>query len=109
DTYFKPDIQEDAAMLRELSKQYPEEGAIMEKLMPAWSREGYERGIKEGIEQGMEQGMEQGLERGLERGKEQGLENAALNMLREGMDIYLIAKVTGYYEEKIESLNKQLH
>ncbi|GJM72143.1 hypothetical protein HMSSN036_43590 [Paenibacillus macerans] len=54
------------------------------KLMPAWSRREYEEGLKEGREEGLEK----------------GIVKAALNMLREGMEIPLVAKVTGLSEEQ---------
>ncbi|MDU7475965.1 MAG: hypothetical protein E7L01_21905 [Paenibacillus macerans] len=55
--------------------------------MPAWSHRGYEERLKEG--------------------REEGKEKAALNMLREGMEISLIAKVTGLSEEQVAKLKKQ--
>ncbi|CAM4467283.1 hypothetical protein LMZ02_31425 [Paenibacillus macerans] len=55
--------------------------------MPAWSRRGYEERLKEG--------------------REEGKEKAALNMLREGMEISLIAKVTGLSQVQVAKLKKQ--
>ncbi len=91
DLYNKCDIREDESLLQELGEKYPEEGDIVDKLMPAWSREGYEKGIKEGIEQGMEHGVE----------------TVAINMLREGMDPDFVSKVTGWPEQKIAELRKR--
>ncbi|MFD0714464.1 Rpn family recombination-promoting nuclease/putative transposase [Paenibacillus sp. GCM10027626] len=56
DLYFEPDIERDQEILREISKENPQEGEKIMKLMPAWSRAGYEEGIKEGIEKGEENG-----------------------------------------------------
>ena len=95
DLYNKCDIREDESLLQELGEKYPEEGDIVDKLMPAWSKEGYEKGIKEGIEQGIEQGMEHGVE------------TVAINMLREGMDPDFVSKVTGWPEQKIAELRKR--
>ncbi len=97
DLYNKCDSSEDVSLLQELGEKYPEEGDIVDKLMPAWSREGYEKGIKEGIEQGIEQGMEHGVE------------TVAINMLREGMDPGFISKVTGWPEQKIAELRKKVY
>ncbi|WP_178075728.1 hypothetical protein [Paenibacillus oralis] len=52
-----------------------------------WSRLGYEEGLKEGLKE--------------------GLEKAAINMLREGMETSLVAKVTGLSEEQLAKLKKQ--
>ncbi|QJD86915.1 Rpn family recombination-promoting nuclease/putative transposase [Cohnella herbarum] len=95
DLYNRIDLSEDAALLRELGERYPEVREDVEKLMPAWSREGYEKGIKEGMEQGLEQG------------KEQGIEAVVLNMLRMGADMELIRNASGWPEEKIERLRKR--
>ncbi|OMG46671.1 hypothetical protein BK140_26030 [Paenibacillus macerans] len=74
--------------------------------MPAWSRLGYEEGLKEGMEEGIEKGIEQGIEQGIAVGVEKGIEKTALNMLREGMEISLVAKVTGLTEEQVVKLKK---
>ncbi|XID92645.1 Rpn family recombination-promoting nuclease/putative transposase [Paenibacillaceae bacterium WGS1546] len=97
DLYNKCDEREDVSLLRELREKYPEEGDIVDKLMPAWSRAGYEKGIKEGIEQGIEQGVEHGMA------------TIVMNMLREGVDDALVIKVTGWPEEKIAELRKRVH
>ncbi|MEK3697519.1 Rpn family recombination-promoting nuclease/putative transposase [Paenibacillus sp. FSL R10-2199] len=55
DLYFKPDRAQDEEILRELMKQYPEEGEAIMELMPAWKRWGYEEGIEEGKEKGKEE------------------------------------------------------
>ncbi|CAM4428061.1 MAG: hypothetical protein E7L01_02545 [Paenibacillus macerans] len=98
DLYFNTDPEEDKRLLEELKEQYPEEGESMMKLMPAWSRLEYEEGLKEGMEEGIEKGIEQGMEKGIEK--------TALNMLREGMEISLVAKVTGLSEEQVVKLKK---
>ncbi|MBT2290170.1 hypothetical protein J7E73_13660 [Paenibacillus albidus] len=38
DLYFKPDLDQDEEILRELSEQYPEEGEAIMELMPGWKR-----------------------------------------------------------------------
>lgn len=97
DLYFKPDLQEDEALLNELMERNPEEGEAMKELMPAWERWGYEKGVEEGMEIGMEKGMEKGMEA------------AAINMLRKSMEAKLIAEVTGLSEEKVEALRKRMN
>jgi predicted transposase/invertase (TIGR01784 family) len=89
DLYFKPDRNEEEALLNELIERYPEEGEAMKELMPAWKRWGYE----EGLELGMERGME----------------TAAINMLRKSMDASLIAEITGLSAEKVEALRRKMN
>lgn len=67
-----------------------------------------QQSIEKGIEQGLERGLEQGLERGLERGRERGLEQAAINMFKEGLDLQLVAKVTGLSEQRLKVLKRHL-
>ncbi|WP_458475783.1 hypothetical protein [Paenibacillus sp. TH7-28] len=114
DQYFNADPEQDKQLLEELKEQYPEVGESIMKLMPAWSRRGYEEGLKEGLEEGLEKGIEKGIEQGIEKGREQGIavgmekgiEKTALNMLREGVEISLVAKVTGLSEEHVVKLKK---
>jgi predicted transposase/invertase (TIGR01784 family) len=51
---------------------------------------------------------ERGMEKGMEKGRQEGMETTAVNMLREGMDIALIIKVTDLPATKIEALKKQI-
>ncbi|WP_197072988.1 hypothetical protein [Paenibacillus sp. FSL R5-0912] len=51
DLYFKQDRAQDEEILRELMKQYPEEGEAIMELMPHWKRWGYEEGKAEGKEE----------------------------------------------------------
>jgi predicted transposase/invertase (TIGR01784 family) len=87
-------------MLRQ--KYYAREKAKLDEL----SRIKYAE-IK-GIEQGIEQGIERGIERGIEQGIEQGAKQSKLEMARasieEGIEIKLIAKLTGLTIEEIERL-----
>ncbi|MBP1994026.1 hypothetical protein [Paenibacillus eucommiae] len=62
DLYFMPNIKQDEEILQELSKQYPEEGAAIMDLMPAWKRWGYEEGIEAGKEKGKKEGKQEGKE-----------------------------------------------
>ena len=69
-------------------------------------KEGLEQGIKEGLETGKKQGLEQGIKEGLEAGKEQELIKIVQNMLKEGLDISTISKVTGLSKQKITKLEQ---
>jgi len=65
-------------------------------------------GFKQGREAGMKQGLEQGLEQGRKQGEQKARETAALDMLRDNMDINLIMKYTGLSAERIAELAKEL-
>ena len=78
--------------------------------------QGLAQGREEGLAQGREQGLTQGREQGLAQGREQGLAQGAqqekianiLGMLREGIDISVIAKITFCSVAEIQQIaNKQ--
>ena len=75
-----------------------------------------QEGVKQGLAQGREEGLAQGREQGLAQGREQGLAQGAqqekianiLGMLREGIDISVIAKITSCSVAEIQQIaNKQ--
>ena len=79
-----------------------------------------QEGVKQGLAQGREEGLAQGREEGLAQGREQGLAQGAqqekianiLGMLREGIDISVIAKITSCSEAEIQQIaneHSQLH
>jgi predicted transposase/invertase (TIGR01784 family) len=47
------------------------------------------------------------LQRGIERGIEQGIEQVALNLLREGMEIEQVVRVTGLSAETVHRLRER--
>jgi predicted transposase/invertase (TIGR01784 family) len=57
-----------------------------------------------GLEQGVQKGLEQGLERGIAEGAEKSKAEIAQNMLAKGMDIDLIASVTGLSNQEVKSI-----
>jgi hypothetical protein len=71
-----------------------------------------EKGIKKGLKEGVKKGKEKGLKEGLKKGKEEGLKEGiektkkeiGSEMKKSGMDIKLIAQITGLSEEQIEDL-----
>ena len=56
-----------------------------------------------------EKGLEQGLEQGREQGREQGIhlatKNIALNLIKKGTAIEIIAEVTGLSEADIKQIS----
>ena len=64
--------------------------------------------LAEGFKQGREAGMKQGLEQGRTEGEQKAREAAALDMLRDNMDINLIMKYTNLSPERIAELAQEL-
>ena len=62
----------------------------------------------EGKEIGLAEGLAKGEELGLAKGEELGLAKTAINMLKEGLDIALIEKVTGLSNSHICRLQDEL-
>ena len=65
-----------------------------------------EKGREEGLAEGREKGREEGLAEGREEGKAEGLIETAISMYKNGISKPLIAKVTGFSEEKIDKILK---
>ena len=91
----------------EVMSSYKEEEARLKNLSGhiAQTRE---EGVKEGIEKGKEEGIKEGIEKGIEKGKEKGKEEArremAHNLLKNGVEISIIAAATNLSREEISSL-----
>ena len=68
----------------------------------------YNSDLKANLAEGFKQGLEQGLEQGREQGEQKARETAALDMLRDNMDINLIMKYTGLSADRIAELAKEL-
>ena len=78
----------------------------------------YGRGIEIGEEQGLKKGIEQGIKEGIKEGKEQGIkegrkreakkqkEETARKMLKMGMDIETVIKITDLSKEEIQKIEK---
>jgi len=69
---------------------------------------GLKKGLKEGVKKGKEKGLKEGLKKGKEEGVKEGIEKRnkeiGLEMKKSGMDIKLIAQITGLSEEQIKDL-----
>jgi predicted transposase/invertase (TIGR01784 family) len=66
--------------------------------------DGIEEGIKKGIEEGIKKGIEEGIKKGLKEGKRED----AKMMLKEGLDLNLIIKITGLTESEVLELEDEL-
>lgn len=72
----------------------------------------YEQGMERGIAQGMERGIAQGMERGIAQGMERGVENTrketALSMLKEGLPVDMVARITNLSIEEVKTLHQKM-
>lgn len=57
-----------------------------------------------GHQQGLKQGLEQGLQQGIEQGEQQTAERIARAMLANGLDLSLVAELTGLAPECLARL-----
>ena len=69
-------------------------------------KKGRAEGMQQGMQQGMQKGMQQGMQKGIAEGLQKGMQQVALNMLKEGLDITLICKMTGLSKKEIKNLKK---
>ena len=52
--------------------------------------------------------LQEGREQGRQQGREQGVEQVAINLLREGMILEQVVRLTGLPLEKIQSLQQAI-
>ena len=62
----------------------------------------FESSFGDGYHEGEVVGMEKGMEKGIEKGIEQTTKNIAINLIRKGTPIELVAEVTGLSEAEIK-------
>ncbi len=56
-----------------------------------------------------EKGMQKGMRRGMQEGRKEGVQKVARNLLKEGVEIALVAKCTGLSESEVEKLKEELN
>ena len=66
-----------------------------------------QEGVKQGLAQGREEGLAQGREQGLAQGAQQEKIANILGMLREGIDISVIVRITSYSVAEIQRIAKE--
>ena len=69
---------------------------------------GREEGLKEGREEGREEGHKVGKEEGLKEGREEGQSKIAMNLIKLGTPCKIIAQATGFSEEEVSRLKKEM-
>ncbi|WP_240468760.1 transposase [Gracilibacillus sp. YIM 98692] len=120
ETYLPLSEQEEVQLMKEMHEFKPEELEFINQLPNSWRdkglKEGREKGLKEGrkegVKQGIKQGKEQGIEQGIKQGKKEGTqktqEQIAKQMMREGLSLDMIERVTKVEMDKLESWKKEL-
>ncbi len=79
----------------------PQERAVM---FEEYNRGTYEKTVRQ---EGLKEGLEKGLEEGMEKGKLREKQAIARTMLKEGLPIEMIIKVTGLSENETDSLSSK--
>ena len=59
------------------------------------------------LQEGLQEGRLRGLQEGLQEGRQEGRQEMTLKMLQEGVEIELIARVTGLSIEQIQALSPE--
>jgi len=62
------------------------------------------RGYKRGVEQGRNEGRNEGINQGINKGKQLGIHLIANNLLKEGLPLNTISKVTGLAVQDIQDM-----
>ena len=62
---------------------------------------------EEGIQIGIQMGIEQGIQQGIQQGEISTKRQLARNMLAEGMDPAIVAKISGLTEEELHNLARE--
>ena len=88
------------SVVKKIETTYPEGSEVVMTLAEIFREEGKEEGILKG--------MEKGMEKGIEVGAKQGKIEVAKNAIREGMELGLIAKLTGLSKKEIEKIAKEI-
>lgn len=96
ETYLTLNESEEKELMEEIKQLDHDEAKQIFKLPNSWR--------EKGIEQGIEIGIEEGIEKGLHEGKRK----VAFEMLKEGVAVEFIAKVTGLDIAEISDLKKML-
>ena len=69
-----------------------------------WKSIGEREGVKRGMEQGIKQGREEGIEEGVAQGRADEKRQLARNMLAEGFEPAVVAKITSLTIEEIQKM-----
>ena len=102
--------------IAEIAKMDPEERATYESSLKYYrdmnnvvataEEKGWEEGLQEGMQKGRQEGMRKGRQEGMQEGENKKAITVALNAIKHGMDINLIAELTGLTIPEIEKLRQ---
>ena len=101
-TFEDEDIEKARKTLNYISTN-DEERLIIDKIIEG--RNDYYSAKNIAREEGREEGLKEGLKEGREEGEKKGKIEIAKNMLKEGLDVNLISKLSGLSVKEIEELN----
>ena len=76
----------------------------MQKGMQKGRAEGMQKGMQKGRAEGMQKGMQKGRAEGMQKGRQEALFETAKNLIKQGVTLDIIAKVTGLKKEEIAGL-----
>ena len=109
-----------AALYSAYTKEELERNTVLEDEKKEARKLGREIGLKEGIKEGRKEGIKEGRKEGIKEGRIEGIKegriegikegrieekrNIANSMLKNGLDISLISKLTGLTEEEISQI-----
>jgi predicted transposase/invertase (TIGR01784 family) len=100
ETYLSLTEREEEELMEEIKHLNPREAEQILELPNSWR----EKGRKEGREKGREEGRKEGRKEGELKAKKE----TALEMLKEGLSVELIAKITKLDFKEIEELKRTL-
>jgi len=106
DLYYRPEKEEEEAILRELREQYPEEGETIMELMPAWTKWAKEEGLQEGLQEGLREGMEKGRKEGRREGRQEERQAIIRKLLDKGHSPEEIADTLELPVDDVRKLGK---
>lgn len=103
-----PDIAKAIGLL-EVINYNDAELYLYDKYWDAVSIEATWKGIgwRDGEKAGVEKGLQQGLQQGLEEGRAVERRQLARNMLAEGLDPAIVAKISGLTEKELQNLTRE--
>ena len=78
-----------------------------EDIMGSYAENLAQKNLDIGWNAGLEEGLEQGLEQGLEKGREETMAFVVRHMLKNRMDVGLIAQLTGSSVETVENIVRE--
>ena len=83
---------------------YPSVHEMVECERAEAKEEGIQIGVQMGLEQGLEQGRDEGRKQGLAEGREAEKRLLVINMLAEGLDPAVVAKIVKLTEEEVQAM-----